>query len=227
MSQPQPNAYSPASQPSQPALKSGFAVTALICGIFSPIAWFGSHHLALGLALAAVVCAILALRNVNRGVGSGRGMAVWGLVLGLLFSLAGLGSLGGTKPATTSTATASPSAASATSADTTTAARPSQPTVISVTAMGDDFERNQVAAEKKWGGQYIQFTAPVGNINSSSVSFTKVTSAFSFTQVSCQVKDESAVLNLAKGQNATVRGIVGGDQMLGVISLDGCEVLSK
>ena len=59
--------------------------------------------------------------------------------------------------------------------------------------MGDDFEANQLAAEKKWGGQYVQFTAPVGNINSYSVSFTDVTTKFSFTQVSCRFEDESGM----------------------------------
>lgn len=152
-----------------------------------------------------------------------------GLVLGLLFSLAGLGSLNNSStPTTTSTATASTPAVNYYTAPTTQAtARPAAPTVISLKTMGDDFERNQVAAEKKWGGQYVQFTAPVGNINSSSVSFTDATSKFSFTQVSCRVANESAVLSLVKGQNATVRGMVGGDQLLGVISLDEGEVLSR
>ena len=99
------------------------------------------------------------------------------------------------------------------------------PTVIKVKKMGDDFEANQLAAEKKWGGQYVQFTAPVGNINSYSVSFTDVTTKFSFTQVSCRFEDESAVLNLAKDKPATVRGIVDDDQLLGVIGLNQCEIV--
>jgi hypothetical protein len=99
------------------------------------------------------------------------------------------------------------------------------PTVIQVKQMGDDFEANQVAAEKKWGGKYVQFTASVSNINSSGITFGDVTSKFSFTQVSCHLEDENAVLSLAKGKPATVRGIVDDDQLLGVISLNQCEVV--
>lgn len=101
------------------------------------------------------------------------------------------------------------------------------PTVIQVTTMGDDFERNQIAAERRWGGQFIQFTAPVTNINSSGVAFGQVTSKFSFTQVSCDLKDENVLATLAKGRPATVRGVVGKDQILGVISLQHCQVVVR
>jgi hypothetical protein len=99
------------------------------------------------------------------------------------------------------------------------------PTVIQVKQMGDDFEANQVAAEKKWGGKYVQFTAEVSNINSAGITFGDVTSKFSFTQVSCDLEDENAVLSLAKGKPATVRGIVDDDQLLGVIGLNQCQVV--
>jgi hypothetical protein len=73
--------------------------------------------------------------------------------------------------------------------------------------------------------KYIQFTASVSNINSSGITFGDVTSKFSFTQVSCHLEDENAVLCLAKGKPATVRGIVDDDQLLGVIRLNQCEVV--
>lgn len=105
-------------------------------------------------------------------------------------------------------------------------APPTAPVVIRVTSMGDDFEANQIAAERKWGGQFIQFTAPVSNINSYGVSFGNVTSKFSFTQVSCDLKDEDVLATLTKGKPATVRGVVGKDQILGVISLKQCQVVT-
>ncbi len=99
------------------------------------------------------------------------------------------------------------------------------PTVISAGTMADEFEANQIAAERKWGGQYVQFTATVGNINSSGVSFTDLTSKYSFTQISCRVDDENQLVNLVKGSQATVRGVVGDDQLMGVIGIDDCAVV--
>lgn len=140
----------------------------------------------------------------------------------LISAVGGNSTPSGTTPAPTALPTVqqAPAAVSAQPAP----ARP-DPTVIKVKQMGDDFEANQLAAERKWGGQYVQFTAPVGNINSYSVSFTDVTTKFSFTQVSCRFQDENAVLNLAKDKPATVRGVVGDDQLLGVISLEDCEIV--
>jgi hypothetical protein len=203
--------------------RSSYAIVALVLGLF---AFFllaaSSGPISTVIGLIAIGFGIAALRRVNRGRATGRVMAVIGLIAGIC------GALGGLSSAPTATTTA-PAMATATDngADDSAPAPAATPTTISATRMGDDFERNQVAAEKKWGGQYVQFTATVTNINSSGVSFGNVTSQFSFTQISCHVKDENAVLDLAKGQPATVRGIVGGDQLLGVISLDECEVVSK
>lgn len=102
---------------------------------------------------------------------------------------------------------------------------PTALTVVDATAMADEFEANQVAAEHKWGGRYIQFTGVVSNINSSGIAFQNVTSKFSFTQVSCDVKDENVLATLAKGYPVTVRGVVGDDQILGVIYLKQCQVV--
>lgn len=71
----------------------------------------------------------------------------------------------------------------------------------------------------------MQFTATVTNIKSSGVSFGKVTSKFSFTQISCQLDDADVLATLQKGKAATVRGVVGDDQILGVISLKQCQVV--
>lgn len=105
-------------------------------------------------------------------------------------------------------------------------ASPAAPIVVSkVTEIGDDFEANQVAAERKWAGKFVQFTATVTNIKSSGVSFGKVASKFSFTQISCDLEDENVLATLSKGKPATVRGVVGDDQILGVIRLNECQVV--
>lgn len=99
------------------------------------------------------------------------------------------------------------------------------PAVVKTKQFAGEFETNQVAAEKKWGGAYVQLTATVTNINSSGVSFANVLGQFNLTQISCRVADENQLVNLVKGKPATVRGIVGGDQILGVISLNDCEIV--
>src|ERR1035437_2606407 len=98
-------------------------------------------------------------------------------------------------------------------------------TKISVTELADDFDSNQVAAEKKWGGKFVEFSAEITNITDSGLSFSKVASKeFSMTQISCGIKDKNQLLTLKNGETATVRGIVG-KQTIGVIDLSNCEVV--
>lgn len=51
-----------------------------VCGIFALFAVIASGWFGLLLGVAAIVCAILALRQVSARTGTGRGMAVWGFV---------------------------------------------------------------------------------------------------------------------------------------------------
>jgi hypothetical protein len=206
--------------------RAGYAVAALVLGVFAIFARIAGAGIGLTFGLAATACAFTALRQINRGQATGRGMAVWGLILGLFITLSGLGGLAPDSASSPASAAGglTPSGPSAIDS---TPSRPAAPTTISATTMGDDFERNQPAAEKKWGGQYVQFTAPVGNITSSGVTFTDVTSQFSFTQISCVVSDENSVLTLAKGAPATVRGVVSDDQVLGIITLNRCEIVGR
>lgn len=206
---------------SAPLPTSKLTVTALVLGGFAALFLFASQGPVSTLfGLVAIGCAVPALRKANKGLAGGRNLAVAGLILGIIGAFGGLGSIPSTPASTTTYASGSSDAA-------TPAPPPATPTVISATQMGDDFESNQIAAEKKWGGLYVQFTSTVTNINSSGVSFGKVTSQFSFTQISCRVKDENSVLSLAKGKPATVRGVVDGDQMLGVITLNDCEIVNS
>jgi hypothetical protein len=101
------------------------------------------------------------------------------------------------------------------------------PTATKITAkqLADDFDANQVAAEANWGGKLVEFSAKITNITDSGLSFASVASKqFSFTQISCEIKDKKQVLSLKNGQVVTVRGIVG-KQTIGVIDLNNCEVV--
>ena len=77
------------------ALRDGFAKAALALGILGAVVGVMSGFSALPVSSAvAIVCAVLALRKIGKGVGSARGLAVWGLglgVVGLLISAAAYG----------------------------------------------------------------------------------------------------------------------------------------
>ncbi len=99
------------------------------------------------------------------------------------------------------------------------------PIQIDVAAFADEFDANQVAAEKKWKGQFIEFSAIISNITDTGVSFHNVaTKDFSGVQISCRIKDNEQLLPLVNGKTITVRGIVD-KQFIGVIGIDSCEVV--
>lgn len=232
---PPPGGWPPPQPPAQQPkpVRSAYSIVALIVAIIG----FGlnmSDQYGAGALFGAIAvgCGIYGLVLVSNKTHAGRGLAIWGLIIGGFVILA---SLGGTTKATSQAATAAPITVSSTTASPATrtwtlpaqnpAPPPADPIVIQAKKFGDEYEANQIAAERKWGGKFVQFTAPVGNINSSGVAFHEVTTKFSFTQISCRVKDENQLLNLAKGRPATVRGIVGDDQLMGVISINDCEVV--
>lgn len=100
-----------------------------------------------------------------------------------------------------------------------------EPEQVTATEIADDFDGNQVAAESKWNGKYVQFTAVVSNITDSGLSFTNVGSKqFSLTQISCKISDKQSLLSLKNGESVTVKGTIG-KQTIGVIDMTDCEVI--
>jgi len=100
-----------------------------------------------------------------------------------------------------------------------------EPTKITARELADDFDSNQVAAESKWKGKLVQFSAEVTNITDSGLSFSNVaTKQFSMAQISCRVTDKQQLLPLKNGQTVTVKGIVG-NQTIGVIDISDCQVV--
>jgi hypothetical protein len=100
-----------------------------------------------------------------------------------------------------------------------------EPTKITAQELADDFDSNQVAAENKWKGKLVEFSAEVTNITDTGLSFTNVASKqFSMAQISCRVTDKQQLLSLKNGQTVTVRGTVGG-QTIGVIDISDCSVV--
>lgn len=96
---------------------------------------------------------------------------------------------------------------------------------ITARQLADDFDANQVAAEKNWGRKLVEFKAVVTNITDSGISFGNVASKqFSMAQISCRIKDKNQLMELKNGQSVTVKGVVG-KQTIGVIDLSDCEVV--
>lgn len=144
----------------------------------------------------------------------------------------GISSLVKTKPTNTETSVSSTVESNSNGKDTADENR-DQPTPtpteapMKVTAreIADDFDSNQVAAENKWSGKLVEFSAKISNITDSGVTFQDVSSKeFSFTQISCKVKDKNQLLPLKNGDRIAVKGTVG-KQSLGVIDVDNCQVV--
>lgn len=178
-----------------PRPRNGLGTAGLTLGIialvFSFIPIIGV--IAWPLSIIGLILGIVGMSRASKRIADNRGVAIGGVVCSAIALVVCMVWVAGLSVAGTARSTAAPAAAagSTSSIDQATGPEPARadPTVITVTTMGDDFEANQVAAEKKWGGQYVQFTAPVGNITSSTVTFTDVTTKFSFTQVSCRFAD--------------------------------------
>jgi hypothetical protein len=216
-------------------LPTGTAVAALCFGIFGLIAVLMSGWLGLLFGITAATFGIIALSRVSKGTGAGRGMAVWGLILGILFTLSGLGRV---VPSTPQPAAAASSAVSSSGNNAYTApalpphtapAAPvaaTAPQVVNPKTIALAVDGNKARAAQQWDGKFVQFTAEVTDIStafSPSVQFGKVTGqSFSMIQFVCYPADESALIPYTKGQSATVRGTVEVGYA-GVIKLNNCE----
>jgi len=102
-----------------------------------------------------------------------------------------------------------------------------RPTPVEITAraFADDFDENQVAAEARWSGKLIKFSAKISNITDYGVSFYDVASKdFSMAQIACRIKDKQQLMDIKNGQTITVSGVVG-TQSIGVIGINDCEIL--
>jgi len=96
---------------------------------------------------------------------------------------------------------------------------------VNVRDFGDDFDENQVAAETKWGGKLIEFSAKISNITDNGISFNNVSSKdFLGATISCNIVDKQQLMSLKNGEMATVRGVVD-KQSLGTIEIDDCQVI--
>lgn len=92
-----------------------------------------------------------------------------------------------------------------------------------------DFDRNQVAAERKWNDRAVQVGGTIENISEDVIgnpflTFRSPTTQFLATSVKCSLVDEDQAMNLVNGQKVEVVGVVDG-QVFGVIGLSQCRVV--
>lgn len=85
--------------------RAGFSIAALVLGLFAAPARMAGPGIGFTIGAAAVVCAVLALRQISHGRATGRGMAVWGLIFGLFFALSGFSTLTSSGSSTTAAST--------------------------------------------------------------------------------------------------------------------------
>ncbi len=90
--------------------------------------------------------------------------------------------------------------------------------------LGDAYDENKVAADKKYKGHVVQFPATLTNVNDDRLTFGEITTKqYSLTQVACDLRNSSQAEIVKNGQKYTIVGKVTG-QNLGVIGLEDCVV---
>jgi len=157
------------------------------------------------------------------------GVAVFIVVVGIIGVALGLG--GDDQSSTSENTTAEVSKPEPTNKPT--KEQKQSQTVISVVAEEfiEEFDKNQLAAEEKYEGKLIEFTAKIKNISEDILGSPFLSlepeSADEFyfgTTIQCFFENKSDLINLENGQIATLRGKVD-TQSLGIIIVKDCYVI--
>ena len=102
---------------------------------------------------------------------------------------------------------------------------------ISTTSFIKEFDENQLAAEEKYKGKLVEFTAFISNISEGLMGevyliLNPTTEEYYFgTNIQCYFEDKSELLSLKNEQSVTLQGTVD-TQTLGIISIKDCKILS-
>lgn len=108
---------------------------------------------------------------------------------------------------------------------------PKVATKVDAKTLVDDFDKNKLAANDKYKGQYMEFTAKVKNISeditgSPFLSLVPVTADQYYfgTTLACYFKDAGPLKALQNNQNVTLRGTNDG-MTVGIIAVKDCQVV--
>ena len=92
-------------------------------------------------------------------------------------------------------------------------AKKATPQVVALASLIADYDKNQLAAEKKWGGKLVTVTGKIRNISEDILgkpylSLENPSEAFSITSVACFLGNSADAERLANGETRTVSGTV-------------------
>lgn len=94
-----------------------------------------------------------------------------------------------------------------------------------------EFDSNQLAAEEKYKGKQVKFSAKVANISEDilgapflSLEPESAEEYYFGTTIKCDFKEKSELTSLSKGQTATVEGKLD-TQSLGIITIKDCKIV--
>lgn len=103
--------------------------------------------------------------------------------------------------------------------------------VVTTASFIEDFDTNQLSAEKKYKGKGVQLTAQIKNISEDimgspylSLEPTNAGDFYVGTTIQCFFENEDALLNASNGQTITIKGIVD-EQSLGIIGIKKCQIV--
>lgn len=95
-----------------------------------------------------------------------------------------------------------------------------------------EFDANQLAAEEKYVGKPVQFTAKINNISEDimgspflSLVPENADEYYLGTTIQCVFEEASQLTSLTNGQTVTVKGTAA-EQTVGIISVKDCEVVN-
>jgi hypothetical protein len=103
--------------------------------------------------------------------------------------------------------------------------------VVETSDFIEEFDSNQLSAEKKYKGKRLQLTARISNISEDimgtpflSLEPSSAEDYYMGTTIKCSFKNEDALMAVSNQQVVTVEGMAQ-EQSLGIISLNDCQIL--
>ncbi len=106
----------------------------------------------------------------------------------------------------------------------------SAPTIVDATALVGEYDKNKLAAQDKYTGKRLQFTAFIDNISSDITGSYYLSlkpsndQYYTGTTIQCYFANKSQLTSLANGQSVTVSGTAQ-DMSLGIVELKDCSVV--
>ncbi len=153
-------------------------------------------------------------------------------IVALIIIFGVIGAVSGSK-STPSTSSSNSSSNSNANEVTQQAAQPtaqSAPTIVDATALVGEYDKNKLAAQDKYTGKRLQFTAFIDNISSDITGSYYLSlkpsndQYYTGTTIQCYFANKSQLTSLANGQSVTVSGTAQ-DMSLGIVELKDCSVV--